>query len=153
MTDIQLVASGEKWTGYGIRSFSSAVENLLDSSIDELVMTVWIITDSMITENLIRALDRGVSVNVFINDSPDQKTEMREKVIRLGEEYGHLGVHLIKDERLHAKVLVADTRWVLVGSANVTFTGMVKNYEMGVMFEDGDIAGEIVRLLWRLKPK
>src|SRR5665647_800886 len=98
MAGIQLVASGEKWIGYGISSFSSAIENLMDSSTDELVMTVYVITDKMITDKLTRALDRGVSVNVFINDSPDRKTKMMERVIRLGQEYSHLGVHLIKDK-------------------------------------------------------
>ena len=153
MAGIQLVASGEKWIGYGISSFSSAIENLMDSSTDELVMTVYVITDKMIIDKLTRALDRGVSVNIFINDSPDQKTKMMERVIRLSQEYSHLGVHLIKDKMLHAKVLVADMQRVLMGSANPTFKGMVTNYEMGVLIEDGQIAGEIVTLLWKLKTK
>jgi len=47
---------------------------------------------------------------------------------------------MIENDILHAKVLVADGYEVLVGSANPTFGGMVKNYEIGLLVDDVAIA-------------
>lgn|GEM_PF-656452 len=147
---IQLVATGHKWIGYGVGSFFSVTQNLLDSAVNELALTVYIITDEEIVESVRNALDRGVSAHIFINDRPGQKTKETPKVISLGEEYSQLRIHLIKENVLHAKVLVADAQKVLLGSANPTFQGMVTNYEMGVLIESGKIAQKVLSLLHKL---
>jgi phosphatidylserine/phosphatidylglycerophosphate/cardiolipin synthase-like enzyme len=46
--------------------------------------------------------------------------------------------------RMHAKVIVADRREVLIGSANYTFSGMNSNFEFGVLVE-GEVARQICR--------
>lgn len=153
MQDIQLVASGERWIGYGIYPFASAIRQLMDRASDDLVMTVYIISDNEIAKSLKGALDRGVSVEIFIYDNPSLQTPMFDRILALGEEYDHVRIHALKNEVLHAKVLVTDALNVLLGSANPTFSGMVTNYELGVLVESGHIAQKILALLWRLKTK
>jgi len=154
MGDICIVATGERWVGYGIRSFSSVTKELMDSAKKELLMTVYVLTDTNTVSNIRGALERGVSVEIFIY-SPDsfQKNQAVDEILRLEEEYDYLRIHRIEDKILHAKVLITDNRKILTGSANLTFGGMVRNYELGFLVEDAKIAQKAIRLLRRLEVK
>ena len=44
---------------------------------------------------------------------------------------------------MHAKMLVADRRFVLVGSANLTDRGQTRNIELGVKLDDPSLAERI----------
>jgi cardiolipin synthase len=46
---------------------------------------------------------------------------------------------------LHAKTIVADTRWVRIGSSNLNPSSLVGNYELDVLIEDPLLAGEMDR--------
>jgi cardiolipin synthase len=148
------VATGEEWIGYGVRSFSSMIEEIMDHAEKELVMTVYVISDMNVVENIKNALERGISVEIFIYlPDPSHKTGAIDEISRLKDKYSYLTIHMIRDKILHAKVLVADSRKVLAGSANPTFGGMVKNYEMGFLVEDGRIAQKVLTMLRRLTAK
>ena len=148
------VATGEKWVGYGVRSFSSMVEEIMNYAEKELVMTAYVIFDMNIVKNIKNALENGISVEIFIYlPDPAHRTGTTDKIFRLKDEYNYLTIHMIRDKILHAKVLVADSRKVLAGSANLTFGGMVKNYELGFLVEDGKIAQKILTMLRRLTAK
>jgi phosphatidylserine/phosphatidylglycerophosphate/cardiolipin synthase-like enzyme len=45
---------------------------------------------------------------------------------------------------MHAKMVVADRRWVLVGSANLTDRGATRNIELGVKLDDATLAEQLV---------
>ena len=145
------VATGEKWVGYGVRSFSSMIEEIMNYAEKELVMTAYVISDMSVVKNIKKALENGISVEIFIYlPDPIHKTEATDELFRLKDEYSYLRIHMIKDKILHAKVLVADGRKVLAGSANLSFGGMVKNYELGFLVDDGRIAQKILTMLRRL---
>lgn len=149
--ELSIVATGEKWIGYGVRSFSSVTAEIMGRAKNELVMTIYMISDMNIVHNIQRSLERGVSATIFIYaplNSYDRDTI--EKLIDLEETYSYLTIHMLEDKVLHAKVLVADGRYVLMGSANATFGGMVKNYELGFFVNDGKIAHKILELLLRV---
>ena len=148
------VATGEKWVGYGVRSFSSMIEEIMNCAEKELVMTAYVISDMNIVKNIKNALEKGISVEIFIYlPDPAHRTGATDEILRLKDEYSYLTIHMISDKILHAKVLVADGRKVLAGSANPTFGGMVKNYELGLLVEDGRIAQKILTMLRRLTAK
>ncbi len=46
---------------------------------------------------------------------------------------------------LHAKVIAADERVALIGSANLTDKALAVNLELGVIIRDPEIVGRIVR--------
>ncbi|MHC1611316.1 MAG: phospholipase D family protein [Candidatus Methanospirareceae archaeon] len=152
MLEITIVSTGEKWVGYGFRSFSSVIEEMMSIAEKEIVMTAYVISDMKVVDSVKNALERGISVEIFIY-LPDssQRTSAVNEIFKLSKEYRYLRIHTISDEVLHAKVLIVDGDRVLAGSANPTFGGMVKNYELGFLVKDGRIAQKVLTLLRRLK--
>jgi len=152
MLEITIVSTGEKWVGYGFRSFSSVIEEMMSVAEKEIVMTAYVISDMKVVDSVKNALERGISVEIFIY-LPDssQRTSAVNEIFKLSKEYRYLRIHTISDEVLHAKVLIVDGDRVLAGSANPTFGGMVKNYELGFLVKDGRIAQKVLTLLRRLK--
>jgi hypothetical protein len=53
------------------------------------------------------------------------------------------GVGVRNYPRLHAKTYIFDRRRALVTSANLTLGGLEKNYECGVLIEDGETASKL----------
>lgn len=46
---------------------------------------------------------------------------------------------------MHAKCVVVDDRWALVGSANFTDRGQTRNVEVGALVDDAIFAREVLR--------
>jgi len=150
--DIIPVATGEKWIGYGVRSFQSIIHELISEASNELVMTVYVLTSMDIVDDIRNALERGVRVEIYLYSGEMQKeNDAVRSILQLENEYNYLRLYGIKEDMLHAKVLVADGAKVLSGSANFTFSGMTKNYELGFLVNDPTIAMKILTLVKRLK--
>ncbi|AGK61348.1 hypothetical protein Asulf_01357 [Archaeoglobus sulfaticallidus PM70-1] len=151
MSEFFIITTGEKWVGYGFRSFHSVVNEMIRSAEREVVMTVYVMSDVSVTNSLKKAIERGVSVEIFVY-SPQIaiKPEALQELLKMKKEFRNLVIHNIEDKILHAKVLVVDGRKVLVGSANPTMGGMLKNYELGLLVDNGKIAQNILILLRRL---
>ena len=146
-----LVATGEKWIGYGIRSSLSVIQELMANTKNELALTVYIISSMSIVNSIEACLDRGIHVEIFIY-SPELRTNnaAMERIREIRTKYEYLSLHEVTTDVLHAKILVSDGKRVLIGSANPTYSGMVRNYEMGLLLDDGRIANNIIDLLRRL---
>lgn len=152
LVDIIPVATGEKWIGYGVRSFQSIIHELISKASNELIMTVYVITSMDIVDDLRNALERGVGVEIYLySEETQEENDAIRSILKLKDEFDYLKLYRIKEEMLHAKVLVADGHKVLSGSANFTFSGMFKNYELGFIVNDSTIAMQILTLIKRLK--
>lgn len=146
------VATGEKWIEYGVRSFQSIIHELISKASNELVMTVYVLTSMDIVDDLRNALERGVRVEIYLYSGEMQnENDAVRSILQFEDEYNYLRLYRIKDDMLHAKVLVVDGSKVLSGSANFTFSGMTKNYELGFLVNDFTIAMQILTLIKRLK--
>ncbi len=151
MSDFIIITTGEKWVGYGFRSFHSVVSEMIRSAEREIVMTVYIMSDISVAESLKRAIEKGVSVEIFVySPQVTVKPEILENLLKMKKEFNNLLIHSIEDKILHAKVIVVDGKRVLVGSANPTTGGMLKNYELGLLVNNGELAQNILLLLRRL---
>jgi phosphatidylserine/phosphatidylglycerophosphate/cardiolipin synthase-like enzyme len=53
-----------------------------------------------------------------------------------------------KDIYVHSKTLIADDRWVIAGSANISFTSLDFHSEMSILVEDPAIARALRGRLW-----
>lgn len=144
--EIEIIASGEKWLGLGVRSTFSTLKNLINSSRESLLMTVYVLKDYSTIEFIENALERGVQVDIFA--SRDDKS-LSPRTIYLEKKYSDLHVHLT-DKTLHSKVLISDNKKIILGSANLTHSGLYRNYELGVLIENSEIAYELERLIRRL---
>jgi len=142
--DIVPVATGEKWIGYGVRSFQSVIHELISKASNELVMTVYVLTSMDIVDDIRNALERGVRVEIYLYSGKMQKeNDAVRSILQLDNEYNYLKLYRIKEDMLHAKVLS--------GLAKFTFSGMTKNYELGFLVNDFNIAMQILTLVKRLK--
>ena len=151
MTVISIVSTGENWIGYGVRSFSSTIKELIASAEKEIIMTVYVISDLKIVNSLRKSLDRGIHVEMYVYQPQlANSSQAIRQVVKFEKDYGHFVIHIVKGEVLHAKVLVVDSREVLIGSANPTVSGMERNYELGLLVKDGRIAQKVQTLLRRL---
>ena len=64
-------------------------------------------------------------------------------ILVLEKKYSYLNVYCVYDAVLHAKVMVSDYKKTLIGSANLTHWGLIKNYELGILIEDSDVSLKI----------
>lgn len=148
-----MIATGEKWVGYGTRTISSAVDEIINGAEVSLSLTIFAISDRGIVEGIKRALERGVTVEVFIYYPEDPAfVGSSKEMVSMDSLYSNLSIHKIRNEVLHAKVIIGDGKRVVVSSANATHAGMFTNYELGVMIDDQDVAYQILEVLRKLVP-
>ena len=150
--EVKILATGDRWVGSGIRAFSETTKELIDRAQNCLSMTVFALSDDQIIEKLRLALERGVSVGIYLNSSGTSiSEEYREKVNELENRYSNLNLFKIENDVLHSKVIISDLNRAIVGSANVTFAGMVTNYELGMEIDNPAISHKLETLLRKLR--
>lgn len=152
MKEYELVASGEKWIGEGVKSSSNVISDLIEESFNTLTLTIFIIHDYQIWNKLKSAVGRRVKVEIFIYDNPDTKYRgLIDKVVEYSKyNSAYLKVHKTNDDYIHSKVIIADKSKVYLGSANLTKTGLNHNYELGVFVDDKDFAFNLDRIIKKL---
>lgn len=146
----QIVATGDKWIGYGVKTTSSAIHEIIDNSKKSLLLTIYIISEDNILNKIRIALNRGVKVEIFIHDDKDFYKSIMDKLLELQKKYNYIEIFSGSDEFMHAKVLISDKKDVLIGSANLTKSGLSNNYELGILLEDRKIAYELEMIIKRL---
>lgn len=148
-SEVQIVATGNKWVGYGIKPTSSAINELITNSKESLLLTIYIISEKNVFSQIKKALNRGVNVEIFIHDDKEFYKSIMPNILELKKNYRHIQVFTGSDF-MHAKVLISDKKTVLIGSANLTESGLSKNYELGVLFENRKIAYDLETIIKRL---
>jgi len=144
-----IVVSGAELLGPGLRSFDSVLLELLDRATSEVQIAAYLMDpwDELFTA-LRRTVDRGVPVRLVLNRMRQQDGRTVRFLCGLGSGRGRVSLHDfdLQDSILHAKVVVVDRRLALVGSANLGFGGLHRNYEMGALLEGSDAwrAAEVI---------
>jgi phosphatidylserine/phosphatidylglycerophosphate/cardiolipin synthase-like enzyme len=157
VTDLVTVAvTGLDWLGSGVPALEQALLVAIGEASDELVLTSFNVTSGAVrvVQALEKALQRGVRVTIVINRLDTQERAGRSLLVELQQQFSHSFclydfVHPNELESLHAKLLIADRRVALVGSANLSFLGMIANHELGVLVR-GPVAATIASCVDRL---
>jgi len=144
--NVTLVATGYQWIGNGVRAFDSKIIELIAGSKKNLLLTAYSLTNFKVIEKIEECLERGVSVEVYINQD-ENNTKALEKLEQIRINYPYLHIKVIASGTLHAKIIVSDQTRVLIGSANLTHSGMLKNYELGVEITDNEISQQVIKIL------
>lgn len=144
------MVGGYLWIGEGVRSVGSLILEMIDSTEKELTLTAFILSSYEIIEHLHHALARGVNVRVIMNSPDNQMPDIIQKLSYLEKEYPYMRIIGVTDVTMHAKVMVVDRKIALVSSANFTMSGMMKNYEMGLLVNDSEIAQQIENILLKI---
>ena len=126
-------------------SYVSAIKNARDSI---FITNAYFIPDARIFRALVRAAERGVSVELLLpgkSDLPFVKYASRY----LYKRYLRKGIRIFEYSQniLHAKTAVIDGVWSTVGSSNLDRRSFRKNLEMNVAVLDQDF-GESMEVLF-----
>ncbi len=150
--EVRPVVTGTHWMGNGVGSIVIALEEMLNSAVQEIHILVYSISDGAdrLFTLLADRLREGVRVTIIVQRLDQQHHSAPERLKSLAAEYAG-SFELIdftpeEQEALHAKCVVADRRIAFVGSANLSFNGLIRNHELGVVLEGpaaSDLAGII----------
>lgn len=136
------------------RSTVSELLDLIDRAKQEIVIVGYVLTEaaSIVFERLAAAQRRGIQV-ILIGDRLEEKLPILRACWPQGLSLPVLytRVETPNDTRaaLHAKLAIADQRYILVTSANLSYHGLSGNIEIGIEVE-GQVAAEAIVLLNRL---
>ena len=146
------------WTGPDVgmvplRRTEQALLQVIDSASRRATVVSYAVYNiPRICEALIRAADRGVSINVII-ETPDRLEGQNtyDTLKALGPSVAaRCGVFLWPLEKrekdsnnkpgiLHVKCAVADGRWLFLSSANLTEYAFTLNMELGLLITGGNL--------------
>nr|WP_092075119.1 phospholipase D family protein [Dendrosporobacter quercicolus]NSL49634.1 hypothetical protein [Dendrosporobacter quercicolus DSM 1736]SDN33866.1 cardiolipin synthase [Dendrosporobacter quercicolus] len=144
MKEVRYLATGSQWLGRGIESVHSNVCQMIEETSQELIIVAYSIGTGAIEtiDSLEALLHRGVNVKILVNRFDGQPQGIREAIFRLSQSYLNFRVFDFSPSDgsdLHAKVIISDRKRAIIGSANLSWRGMVTNHEIAVMIGDDSI--------------
>ncbi|HXQ82172.1 MAG TPA: cardiolipin synthase [Opitutaceae bacterium] len=128
---------------------SKSIVSLLNEASDRVwIATGYFVPDDVILAALELAASRGVDVRLLISEKNDHPW-----LVTVGRSYyGQLlsaGVRIFEYSAgiNHAKIMLADDQWAMVGSANLDYRSMRLNFELNLLFHSAGRNGELARIL------
>jgi cardiolipin synthase len=128
---------------------SKTIVSLLNEASDRVwIATGYFVPDDIILAALELAASRGVDVRLLISEKNDHPW-----LVVVGRSYyGQLlaaGVRIFEYSAgiNHAKIMLADNRWGMVGSANLDYRSMRLNFELNLLFHSAAHNTELARIL------
>ncbi len=114
-----------------------------------------------LVDELIRAYERGVDVEVildqnvdFVNRRPGSKWQARIRSMRAYKQLKEAGIRVYYDHAstyTHAKAIVIDEKKVIMGSTNWTDAALNRNIEANVLVESEEMAKSILEYFATIK--
>jgi phosphatidylserine/phosphatidylglycerophosphate/cardiolipin synthase-like enzyme len=154
---VSLAVTGLSWLGAGVQSVQQECLSIIRSAHREITLCAYSLTSGAGTliDEIGDVAGQGVIVTLIINNVKNQPADIRGR-IRKWSAAVPTNIRLFDfntddpQHQLHAKVITADRTIALIGSANLSFHGMVSNHELAVVLR-GPIAEEIAVRLDTLK--
>ncbi|HJV66077.1 MAG TPA: phospholipase D-like domain-containing protein [Geomonas sp.] len=132
------------------RSFiRSAFRMVIAGASDSVtIASPYFIPGPRVIRSLLRAAGRGVRVRLLLpykSDVPLVRLVSRTCYAQLLN--NGIEIYELDSAVLHAKVLLIDDRWAMVGSANMDARSFHRNYELNVVVDSGDFGGQVAEML------
>lgn len=142
--------------GTGVGSIVTALEEMLTGAVREIHVLAFAVSDGAerLFDLLADRLHDGVRITMIVQRLNHQHHNAPEHLKRLATLYPNS--FLLYDftpeeqEALHAKCVVVDRKKAFLGSANLSFNGLIRNHELGVIIE-GATANDLVVIIERLQ--
>ncbi|PWW32313.1 cardiolipin synthase [Cytobacillus oceanisediminis] len=152
---IQVLATGSGWLGSGIESIQSNVIELIRNCKHELIIGSYSfgLGGLEIIPQIEKALKRNVSVSIFINNFYQQDIIIQEELKKLKRITLNMKIYNFKptnSDDLHAKLIIADRTYAIIGSSNLSKRGFISNHELAVLIKDREVS-KIASAFDRLK--
>jgi phosphatidylserine/phosphatidylglycerophosphate/cardiolipin synthase-like enzyme len=153
--DIEAIGvSGRHWIGDSEQSAYELLKKILESANRSIRISAYSLGKKSpeldrIFSILKNKTATGVSVQVILNKFWETDDYAKKKL----QEMEHSNFHLVnydpedKTEDLHAKIIVVDSQNILIGSANLSKSGLFSNHEIVVQINGGAFATRINKLL------
>jgi len=112
------------------------------------IATPYFIPGPIVIRSLLRAAARGVRVRLLLpykNDVPLVRLVSRTYYAQLLK--GGIEIFELSAGVLHAKVLLVDDCWAMVGSANLDQRSFHRNYELNVVVDSLDFGSQVAEML------
>ena len=157
--EVEVVWTGPHSQAIAFRRTEQVILQVLDSATSRITLVSYAVyAIPRVRAALVRAAQRGVRINVIL-ETPDRMSGQNEynTLAALGAEVvACSGVYYWPEGKrpregakhgiLHAKCLVADSRWLFVSSANLTEYAFSINMELGVLMTGGRLARQVEAL-------
>lgn len=149
-----ILVTGRLWVGSGRRLIGAVIKELAMKAEHEAILTLYTAGEviSPLRELIEVLLKKGILTVVIVNRWSSQPEILRRTLLSMKRAYPDL-LRIFSFESgegdLHAKAFVVDRSKAVVGSSNITLSGMHYNYEIAVLVE-GREAEEVARLLYAL---
>ncbi|MEW6733348.1 MAG: phospholipase D-like domain-containing protein, partial [Acidobacteriota bacterium] len=119
---------------------NTQILNLIDSAQERLYVYNQSLSDQNVIDRIIAAKQRGVDVRVLVSkqESTDGQPDRNQIALKQLQEMG-IAAQYFTRQYLHAKAILADNK-TFIGSQNFTSGGLIKNRELGEIFDDQEIA-------------
>ena len=144
----ELLATGIEFVNKGFKGTKPEIERLVKNARETIHILIYAFGPEaeglwdMLTDTLERGKHVTIVVNEFskLNDNKWAERIIKERLHGLNNKFGGRNFVLADFEKpgrgyLHAKVMVADRKKMIIGSANLSKGGQKNNYEMGVLIE------------------
>jgi phosphatidylserine/phosphatidylglycerophosphate/cardiolipin synthase-like enzyme len=150
---VSLIVTGLGWLGGGVQAIENALLRLVDSAEHELSLAVYAMSPGpeRLWAAIERAVDGGIRSTIIVDRLDEQNPAMRDWIHQLRSRHAET-LRLVdfrgedSNDHLHAKIVVADRRTAIVGSANLTAHGLLLAHELALLVE-GPAAEEIAEQL------
>ena len=108
---------------------------------------------NQLIKGLINASKRGVKVEVIleVKDGEDRTTKRNRQTGKILSEGGVKVIYDALTKTTHAKWMVADGEYTLLGSTNWTYYALTSNNEASVLIRSKEVAKELVDYFNRVK--
>ena len=128
-----------------------AIVRVIDQAQSELAILAYVLTDGPMIDAIRRAVGRGVRVLIVLDTGMASHPANKVRELRATG----ASVRLSPDVLLHHKVIVADRKTVVLGSANFSQAGFDKNDENVLVIHSTAFASAMLReaqRCWRAEP-
>jgi cardiolipin synthase A/B len=112
------------------------------------IASPYFIPGPRVIRSLLRAAGRGVTVRLLLpykSDVPLVRLVSRSyygQLLRSGIE-----IYELSSAVLHAKVLLIDENWAMLGSANLDYRSFHRNFELNVVVDSRDFGAQVAEML------
>ena len=154
MTSVEIIATGTEFTK-SFRSYQPVMAEILKNANEVHILNYMFGPESEgLWDMLWDILDKQKSVTIVVHQLSEQKSGAKDNLQNLNNEFGRENFKLAEFKMpdrgfLHAKVIVADWKKMIMGSANLSAGGLRDNYEMGVLIE-GTESFEVAKVIQQI---
>ncbi|WP_027406884.1 phospholipase D-like domain-containing protein [Anaerovibrio sp. RM50] len=135
---IDLVITAPKKFSIKIKQTKDVFEQLIKDAGKSIIMTGYSVSDYFtgMLDSIISKSQQGVYVRFYVNDIEKNKAALDRMLAYRSKYLQFYEYEKNKDDKMaasHAKILIVDSKKVLVSSANLSYHGLTGNIEMGFL--------------------